>query len=352
MLTGSLEDLCGLIPTDDALGELAESLPWTSLDMDDFQSGTSTQNQLHQLQHSKPTLLESHQPELCSMSAKRLHRTSDKIMHTQIKGLANAESYYDDILSDGREEATPGPSAANRCHRDQLFVPGKALSDFSEAQGQIISAPDSIVIHGHGDWDPSAARAANVAQEMVLRAEMEKLDSFQAGITRFDHGLPLARIKRIAKQDTYFHPRRMGASCTPALSMAVMLFIRTVSARAWQFTYASQRRTMQVKDLVAALEASDKFDFLCDVIAENMGTPLPSESCMRQAKVPPLERQRGSPPLEPSEGLETSSKPDVPDVPMRDQNLQRMQEAREAAASAAAVAAAVADRADILVPMK
>jgi histone H3/H4 len=80
--------------------------------------------------------------------------------------------------------------------------------------------------------------------------------------------LPLARIKRIMKQDASDPtPRMIAAETVPVVAYAVQLFIGSISSLAWQIsTKPAGRNTLQVKDLKAAVLASSQFDFLIDVL--------------------------------------------------------------------------------------
>ena len=80
--------------------------------------------------------------------------------------------------------------------------------------------------------------------------------------------LPLARIKRIMKQDSCDpHPRMISADTIPFMAYAVKLFIGSMTKLAWQlFTQPSKRNTLQLKDLINAINASSQHDFLVDVV--------------------------------------------------------------------------------------
>lgn len=80
--------------------------------------------------------------------------------------------------------------------------------------------------------------------------------------------LPLARIKRIMKQDSCDpHPRMISADATPLMAYAAQLFIGSITSLAWQLsTSHAKRNTLQVKDLKAVVQASSRFDFLIDIM--------------------------------------------------------------------------------------
>ena len=80
--------------------------------------------------------------------------------------------------------------------------------------------------------------------------------------------LPLARIKRIMKQDACTNPRVIGGDAVPAMALACQLLVGALTTRAWAFAEAQNRNTLQLKDLLSAIDTSDRFDFLVDVVAD------------------------------------------------------------------------------------
>ena len=80
--------------------------------------------------------------------------------------------------------------------------------------------------------------------------------------------LPLARVKRIMKQDSCDpHPRMISAEATPFMGLTAQLFIGCLTEVAWTlFTQKAKRNTLQLKDLKDAVAASSKFDFLVDIV--------------------------------------------------------------------------------------
>eukprot|EP00871_Galdieria_phlegrea_P003613 jgi/Galph1/4252/GphlegSOOS_G2906.1 len=84
-------------------------------------------------------------------------------------------------------------------------------------------------------------------------------------ITDFkNHMLPLARIKKIMKSD---EDVRMISAEAPALfSKACEMFILELTIRAWTQTEEAKRRTLQRCDIAAAIQRTDIFDFLIDIV--------------------------------------------------------------------------------------
>jgi nuclear transcription factor Y gamma len=76
--------------------------------------------------------------------------------------------------------------------------------------------------------------------------------------------LPLARIKRIMKSDE--DVRMISAEAPVLFAKACELFILDLSIRAWNYSQLHKRRTLQKEDVKEALQKTDVFDFLVDII--------------------------------------------------------------------------------------
>jgi nuclear transcription factor Y, gamma len=99
------------------------------------------------------------------------------------------------------------------------------------------------------------------------REQLRAVDSMNQTLTELkSHPLPLARIKKIMKSD---EDVRMISSEAPVLfAKACELFILELTHRAWAFSEANKRRTLQQSDLTAAIinHEHDVFEFLVRVI--------------------------------------------------------------------------------------
>jgi nuclear transcription factor Y, gamma len=83
-----------------------------------------------------------------------------------------------------------------------------------------------------------------------------------------NHPLPLARIKKIMKSD---EDVRMISSEAPVLfAKACELFILELTHRAWAFSEANKRRTLQHNDITAAIlnHEHEVFEFLVCFFAD------------------------------------------------------------------------------------
>ena len=107
--------------------------------------------------------------------------------------------------------------------------------------------------------------------------------------------LPLARIKRIMKQDSCEpHPRQVSADTVPFVAYAAQLFIGNLTSLAWKLsTQRAKRNTLQVKDLKVAVLASSQHDFLIDTIdlfdAQQREQRLASQPMPTEKKGPTLD---------------------------------------------------------------
>lgn len=79
-----------------------------------------------------------------------------------------------------------------------------------------------------------------------------------------NHGLPLARIKKIMKADE--DVRMISAEAPVVFAKACEMFILELTLRSWIHTEENKRRTLQKNDIAAAISRTDVFDFLVDII--------------------------------------------------------------------------------------
>lgn len=76
--------------------------------------------------------------------------------------------------------------------------------------------------------------------------------------------LPLARIKRIMKSDE--DVRMISAEAPVLFAKACEMFILEMTLRSWNYSENNRRKTLQKEDVKEAIERTDIFDFLVDVI--------------------------------------------------------------------------------------
>uniref|UniRef100_A0A0D9ZSM0 Transcription factor CBF/NF-Y/archaeal histone domain-containing protein n=1 Tax=Oryza glumipatula TaxID=40148 RepID=A0A0D9ZSM0_9ORYZ len=93
------------------------------------------------------------------------------------------------------------------------------------------------------------------------------------------HALPLARIKKIMKRsagdssvvDGGGGARMISGEAPVVFSKACELFIADLTRRAWAATLEGKRRTVHKEDVAAAVQNTDLFDFLVDVVTADLG---------------------------------------------------------------------------------
>ncbi|KAI0567020.1 Histone-like transcription factor [Gracilaria domingensis] len=92
----------------------------------------------------------------------------------------------------------------------------------------------------------------------------EQMSEVQAATDFKNHLLPLARIKKIMKSDE--DVRMISAEAPVLFAKACEMFILELTHRAWAQTEEAKRRTLQRSDISAAIQKTDIFDFLIDIV--------------------------------------------------------------------------------------
>lgn len=78
------------------------------------------------------------------------------------------------------------------------------------------------------------------------------------------HQLPLARIKKVMKADE--DVKMISAEAPILFAKGCDIFITELTKRAWIHAEENKRRTLQRSDIASALQRSDMFDFLIDIV--------------------------------------------------------------------------------------
>ncbi len=79
-----------------------------------------------------------------------------------------------------------------------------------------------------------------------------------------NHSLPLARIKKVMKTDE--DVKMISAEAPVLFAKGCEVFITELTMRAWIHAEENKRRTLQRSDIACALQKSDMFDFLIDIV--------------------------------------------------------------------------------------
>ncbi|BFZ60637.1 Transcriptional activator hap5 [Saitoella coloradoensis] len=109
------------------------------------------------------------------------------------------------------------------------------------------------------------------------------------------HSLPIARIKKVMKTD---EDVKMIAAEAPILfAKGCEVFIEELTMRAWQHAEENKRRTLQRSDIANAIQKSDMYDFLIDIVPrEEAAHGHRATAAAPQPQLPPAEPI--SPPVE------------------------------------------------------
>lgn len=82
------------------------------------------------------------------------------------------------------------------------------------------------------------------------------------------HSLPFARIRKVMKTDD--EVKMISAEAPIIFSKACEIFITELTMRAWCVAERHKRRTLQKADIAEALQLSDMFDFLIDIVPRKL----------------------------------------------------------------------------------
>ena len=126
---------------------------------------------------------------------------------------------------------------------------------------------------------------ANVVQGLVGEHKTAMLEYWQQAIDDIerisDDGsetdvfkstvLPLARIKKVMKTD--LDVKMISAEAPILFAKGCDIFITELTMRAWIHAEENKRRTLQRSDIAMAIQKSDVFDFLIDIIPREEAQP-------------------------------------------------------------------------------
>jgi nuclear transcription factor Y, gamma len=135
-------------------------------------------------------------------------------------------------------------------------------------QNSTMMGPDGTLLNMSMTTSPAAfqQQMAAALQEFWVSAhhQIDGLMDQTEHDFKNHNDLPLARIKRIMKSDE--DVRMIAAEAPVLLAKACELFILDLSIRAWNYSQWHKRRTLQKEDVKEAIQKTDIFDFLVDVI--------------------------------------------------------------------------------------
>lgn len=101
-------------------------------------------------------------------------------------------------------------------------------------------------------------------QELINEIESTNEPGSQHQDDFKSHSLPFARIRRVMKTDE--DVKMISAEAPIIFAKACEVFITELTMRAWCVAEKHKRRTLQKADIAEALQKSDMFDFLIDIV--------------------------------------------------------------------------------------
>ncbi|ANB15185.1 Hap5p [Sugiyamaella lignohabitans] len=133
---------------------------------------------------------------------------------------------------------------------------------------------DDSVAYGEADGVPlgESDSFSNVAQgltghhkDLMMQYWQDTINSIEHDDHKFKiHQLPLARIKKVMKADE--DVKMISAEAPILFAKGCDIFITELTMRAWIHAEENKRRTLQRSDIASALQKSDMFDFLIDIV--------------------------------------------------------------------------------------
>ena len=104
--------------------------------------------------------------------------------------------------------------------------------------------------------------------------------------------IPLTRLRRIMKLEVDSSTLNITKDALVDLAQAIRAFIRILSSLGWNLSVAADNRTMfQPRDLQVAVNASNRFDFLVDIVPRDDF----KEDSMNVPRAPPPAVAMGAP---------------------------------------------------------
>eukprot|EP00986_Skeletonema_menzelii_P019819 scaffold29272_cov154-Skeletonema_menzelii.AAC.2 len=178
---------------------------------------------------------------------------------------------YSGVLTKG-SSATPSVVAAAAAAVPQpmeLSAPPAAGSSFIS---------DNLQLGENGEvggvvMDPTSEEFLSKLNEALTEFWTDQLDEMKKlGTDKVEteqdfknhNDLPLARIKRIMKSDE--DVRMISAEAPVLFAKACEMFILEMTVRSWHYSENNKRKTLQKEDIREAIQRTDIFDFLVDVI--------------------------------------------------------------------------------------
>jgi nuclear transcription factor Y gamma len=135
-----------------------------------------------------------------------------------------------------------------------------------------LASSTALALPGEGEVTPSATSPEFLAKlngilNNFWSGQLQQVQQMPPSVEqdfKNHNDLPLARIKRIMKSDE--DVRMISAEAPVLFAKACELFILELTLRSWTFSQHHKRRTLQKEDIKEAIQRTDIYDFLVDVI--------------------------------------------------------------------------------------
>lgn len=187
---------------------------------------------------------------------------NDNILNEAVEGLSNDEHGPNDLVGDVQVDEQEDDD------EDDDEDDEEEEDDEDEDEEEDIE----------DDNDNPSGAFANVGQGLVGKYKNMMMQYWQNTIDAIErddhdfknHHLPLARIKKVMKTDD--EVKMISAEAPILFAKGCDIFITELTMRAWIHAEENKRRTLQKSDIAAALQKSDMFDFLIDIVPREEDT--------------------------------------------------------------------------------
>ena len=192
------------------------------------------------------------------------------LVHAHTQAQINAGIYKGEVKDDSKPPASAAPPVTKTAAAAVAVTPAADTGMLVSSVAVDSTAPSFL--DSDGIPQPSATSPQFLAQlngslNQFWQESLQEIQNLQDQTEqdfKNHNDLPLARIKRIMKSDE--DVRMISAEAPVLFAKACELFILDLSIRAWNYSQLHKRRTLQKEDVREAIQKTDIFDFLVDVI--------------------------------------------------------------------------------------
>lgn len=194
------------------------------------------------------------------------------LVHAHTQAQINAGIYKGEVKDDPKPATSAAPAAAAAAASASVTTASAVAPPAESATMMVTDSSPPSFLDADGLPQPSATSPQFLAQlngslNQFWQEALQEIQNLQDQTEqdfKNHNDLPLARIKRIMKSDE--DVRMISAEAPVLFAKACELFILDLSIRAWNYSQLHKRRTLQKEDVREAIQKTDIFDFLVDVI--------------------------------------------------------------------------------------